>query len=310
MPRTRFSKYREESERKRPRLTNRLGLPQPIYDAVANDDYDPGDSQITVTQLLSPPRQVRLIQVWPDAIEEDVADRIWSLLGQSVHTILERADTTGITEQRLYTDVLGWKVSGRFDRIAAFDEVMQDYKTASVYEVKSGIREEREQQLNLLAHLARLAGYEIEKLQAVFILRDWSKRRAARERGYPGRQVVVFEIPVWSETRCLEFLEQRVRMHQEAVHVLPHCTDEDRWISENVWAVRKPQNKKAMNGGLHDTPEGAADWAAKNAPLDFKIDFRPGESVRCESYCLASQVCEQWAGIERAESADQLEAAS
>src|SRR3954463_10849323 len=39
----------------RMKLTNRLGLPEPIVAAVANDGYSRGDADISVTSLLKPP---------------------------------------------------------------------------------------------------------------------------------------------------------------------------------------------------------------------------------------------------------------
>lgn len=73
------------------KLTNKHGLPQPLYSAVANDSYSKGDSDVSITTLLQPPRISALKDTHADEIQEDAMDRIWALLGQSVHTILERA---------------------------------------------------------------------------------------------------------------------------------------------------------------------------------------------------------------------------
>lgn len=84
------------------KLHNRAGLPESIARAVSNDGYDSGRPKdvdpsryFTTTTLVAPTRQVHLKRRHADEIEEDVSDRIWSLLGQSVHTILERAGATG-----------------------------------------------------------------------------------------------------------------------------------------------------------------------------------------------------------------------
>lgn len=82
-------------------LTNTAGLPQAIVDAIANDPYSAGRPEgvdrshyATCTQLVAPTQQVVLKERHKDEITEDAADRIWSLIGQSVHTILERAAAT------------------------------------------------------------------------------------------------------------------------------------------------------------------------------------------------------------------------
>ena len=58
------------------KFTNKLGFPQAIADAVKNDPYSPGDSDITATQLISPPQQVALRKHCKDVIVEDVSDRV------------------------------------------------------------------------------------------------------------------------------------------------------------------------------------------------------------------------------------------
>src|SRR3990167_5596923 len=48
------------------KLTNKQGLPQPLVEAVRNDSYGRGDADISVTQLLAPPRKVALIHEHAD----------------------------------------------------------------------------------------------------------------------------------------------------------------------------------------------------------------------------------------------------
>lgn len=70
-------------------LTNKLNLPLAVVQAVTNDPYTRGDSDISVTQLISPPYQRRLRQTVEPV--EDVAERLFSLYGQLAHGLLERA---------------------------------------------------------------------------------------------------------------------------------------------------------------------------------------------------------------------------
>ena len=72
------------------KYTNKLNLPQPLVSAIVNDKYDSGTSDISVTSLLKP-YQLRALERHHDKLTEDIADRIWSLLGQVIHGILERA---------------------------------------------------------------------------------------------------------------------------------------------------------------------------------------------------------------------------
>ena len=75
------------------KYTNASNLPEAIVRAVSNDPYDSSGSDISTTKLIAPPR-IRVLQKrnW-NSLEEDVSNRIWSLLGQSIHHIIERAKT-------------------------------------------------------------------------------------------------------------------------------------------------------------------------------------------------------------------------
>src|SRR5437762_14151842 len=111
-------------------ITNRLGLPQPIVDAVRNDPYTSGHSDITVTQLLRPARAVALEREHRDEIVEDAADRLWALCGQIGHAILERGSKQVLTERRFFAQIAGWNVSGQADLIPP--DMLIDYKFTSV----------------------------------------------------------------------------------------------------------------------------------------------------------------------------------
>jgi len=255
------------------KLTNKLNLPQPIADAVKNDGYTKGDADISVTELLSPPYQRALKVKHEEEIEEDVSDRIFSLLGQTVHGILERSESTGIAERRLSIECNGWKVSGGMDRFVAKDGLLQDYKLTTVYKTKAGnIPEEWAQQLNIYAEMLRQNGEEVKTLEIVAIYRDWSKTAAERESDYPQRQVEVLRIPLISSREVVEFIAERVRLHQRAAsgEVSP-CSKEERWAKDDTWALMKDGNKKASKL-LKNAGEAEAIILAKNE----YIQFRPG----------------------------------
>ena len=96
---------------------------QSIVNAIVNDDYSSGKSNYSVTTLLSPPR-IRLLKMkHNEELTEDVSDRIWTLLGQSVHTILERANEDKedmITEKRYFAQLDGVTISGQTDTFSAW----------------------------------------------------------------------------------------------------------------------------------------------------------------------------------------------
>lgn len=273
------------------KLTNKLDLPQSLVDAVKNDSYSKGDADISVTELQDPPLMRQLKKKHSEEIEEDVSDRIWSLLGQVVHGILERADNTSIAERRLHIMVEGWKLSGAMDRFVLKDSLLQDYKLTTLYKIKGGnIPEEWAKQLNIYAEILRQNGDVVKKLEVVAILRDWSKSAARREgQEYPPNQVMVVDIPLVDSKEVVSYIQERVKLHQEGDKGnYGECTKEERWAKDDVWAIMKTGNKRAVKLLFsEEMAKSALDVYGKG----HYIEFREGENVRCASYCSVAKFC-------------------
>lgn len=67
------------------------------------------------------------------------------------------------------------------------------------------------------------------------------------------------------------------------------CTAAERWERPPVFAVRIPGRKSAVK--LHTDPAGASDQA--RALKNGYVEHRPGEPVRCTSYCPVVGWCPQ-----------------
>lgn len=273
------------------RLTNKLNIPEAIVRAVANDSYNAGNSDISVTSLINSPRLSALRRSHGGEIVEDVADRIWSLFGQATHVVIERAKSeTDMVEKRLFTEVEGWKVSGQFDYWS--HGALIDWKTTSVWSVIHGIKPEWENQLNLLDYLCNVNGIFVEKLQIIAIFKDWSKMKARTDKSYPQKHVAVIDIPKWSKEDQEQYLLDRVRAHQSARKELPLCSPEERWERPSKWAVMKPNRKSAVR--LVDTEQEAHEYAEWKELKDYYLVYRQGEPVKCKDYCPVAPHCEQY----------------
>jgi len=281
------------------KITNRLGLPESLVEAVKNDPYDAGLSDITVTQLISPP-QMRIMKITHgEVLSEDVADRIWALLGQAVHVVLERADesnTDTLSEIRFSYKIDDLMVSGQADRFVLSTGTLQDYKVTSVWSYIFADKPEWEQQLNLLAMLARANGYEVNKLEIVAIYRDWSQTNYERNPSeYPPAPAMVIDIPMWNEHELAEFMSHRLALHKQAMDGNPPlCSDEERWYSGDKWALMRGTNKTATK--LHDSFSSCHnDYTGRGgSETGYWIQHRPGVYKRCQSYCAVAPVCQQW----------------
>jgi hypothetical protein len=277
------------------RITNNANLPTPVIRAVNNDSYDRGACDFTATELLLPARARVLAAQHANEITEDVSDLLWRLLGQIGHAVLERAGDPDYVERRFYGKVAGKMISGRAD--LHFDGGFYhiwDYKFTSVYTVKNGMKPEWEQQVNMLRwlviHDMRRDGLDVhvDKGSICAIYRDWSKPKAARDRNYPQMGVQVLPVKMWPLATTLKFMEGRVRAHLDAQDVLPLCTDEERWATNEQWAVKKKGAKRAER--LFDN-EKIANLAAHQ--WGMQVEHRPKEYKRCAIYCRAFPFCKQ-----------------
>ena len=280
------------------KITNKQGFPDALVRAVEADPYSRGASDYSVTQLLKPPRAVALELVHKASLEDDVEDRLWSLYGQIAHTILERANEADLVEKRYFAEFAGKKVSGQVDTLSIESRTLSDWKFTTSWGFKLGQPPKPEwvAQLNMQREiiLRQPNPPEVNQLQIIGLLRDWSKLEARRSEDYPKKGVQVVSIPVWSREQTTAFIEERISMHEAAKAAasdadLPLCSTEDRWAKQDAWAVMR--GERAIRFGVCFTEDGAKQLHANNPGT--RIEFRPGQSVRCEAYCSVSDYCTQ-----------------
>ena len=297
-------------------LTNISNLPKAIERAVKNDPYDSSGSNISTTRLIAPPRIRVLEQRNFDLIKEDVSDRIFSLLGQSVHHIIERAKLKiDISERRLFykDDAItnGWILSGQFDYLTR-DGNLIDFKVTSAWAALDALtngKDEWENQLNVLDFLCRknqkdFTRYKkeikVKSLSIMAILRDWSKLKVMQSDNYPRKQVVMIPVRRWSEEEQEIYVKARIKLHQDAEQSkeLPMCTAKERWRKEDSYAVMKDNRKTAWR--LFTTKEEAIQFIFSQKMIEGKgcnIVFRKGEDVRCQHYCRVNEFCSHFMNV-------------
>ncbi len=302
-----------------PRFVNPHKVHQAIVDAVK---YDPWSAagDISVSQIVTPPLALVLAQRHDHEIVVDVGDRIFSLLGQAIHVILDRAagggpmDGTGgpidgrpitFTEEPLTMEVAGWKVSGRpdlwmeHDPVTGFSNVLTDWKTPMVGAmIRSDVRAEWVLQLNFYRLLYRAAGLPVDRMEIVAILKDWNKRASRERDDYPLAAFIRREVPVLDNIEDL--LIERVLAHQEARKGKPRwCNTEERWARPDAYAVMKGKQKKAVavfgegtarGGGVNEAQDLVEKLGVTGARL--RLEQRTGDKfVRCRDWCDAAPFC-------------------
>jgi hypothetical protein len=283
------------------KLTNKHNIPQTFVNVLERPTYSRGRAHISATQLINSPKIVALTQKFQDQLEQDVSDMVWSLFGSAVHGVLEHgADANHLIEERINTEVDSWTISGAIDlQILNEDGTIsiRDYKVTSAWTAMNN-KKEWEQQLNIYAWLVEsVKQKEVKDVGVVAILRDWSRRDAARNPDYPQAPVKEIPISLWSLEDRNVFIRERIADHSDCMFAmdtdsdLPDCTPEQMWEKPTTWALKKTGNVRAKS--IYET-EDAAQAALEEAGKEYEIEIRPGERTRCATFCSVSSFCDQW----------------
>jgi hypothetical protein len=287
-------------------FTNKYNLPKTVYDVLAADGYKAGKDNYSATSLLKSPRQLQLYKRNYDKIQEDVSDRVWSLLGQAAHNVLEKhGDDSSLTEERLYVNIGDKVLSGQVDHY--HDGVITDYKVTSVWTImKQSKIEDWTKQLNTYAFIFKRNRYTVNRLQIIAILRDWSETEKLRYSNYPESPIVAVPITLWEDVVQEAYITDRIELHNSAEKLpsvgLPPCTPEEMWQTPNVYAVMKEGRKSALK--LFESEEDAKQFSANvsdEAGNHIYIQTRLGTCRNCERYCPVSNFCSQWSVIKDAQ---------
>lgn len=257
---------------------------------------------MSVTGLLRPPRITLLHKKHAPDIVSDVSEHIYSLMGRAIHKVLEDGgDEEHLTEERLFTTIRGWVISGQIDlqKISPTHVRITDYKNTSAYAVMHE-KPEWTEQANTYAHLIReCKGWNVDALSICAIVRDWSRHKVSQDADYPAAPVVMIPLPLWPADAARKFVEERVRVHQHAIaswdmgEEPPLCSDEERWMRKPSWAVKKTGGKRPWR--VLDNPKEAEELVEKMG-TDYVIEHRKGEPVRCtNNYCQVAPWCSQYA---------------
>ena len=220
-------------------MTNELNLPGAYVRAVSpeNDKYDRGDSEFTATELIKPPRILRLKELTKDKeVRIDVKDSVHLLFGKAVHAILEHANRDGLVEKRFYAKINGRTISAQIDTLSWDDsgigEDLLDWKTCTIYKVnrKGKYDPDWAAQLNIQLECLRQNGLDAKRLFIAPFIKDFSAIKAmVVPKYYPLSGVLKVQLPLWARANTIAFIEQRMELHDKAKEVLPECTDDEHW---------------------------------------------------------------------------------
>lgn len=291
------------------RVTNKHNLPWPVVRAVTptkTPEMRRGGADISITELLTPPRVRQLREKHWDELEEDASDLLYSLYGTIGHDVLRRYAGNRHAEERhrstVSVDGEEWNLSGQYDLIHADGGeplTLSDYKFTSAWTFIFG-KAEWEAQLNLYNWL-RVTNQlsPVDVLQNVLLFRDWSLADSKRFEGYPQARAAVINQPVWPIEKTEAFIHGRIRAHCEW---MPECTNEEKMLKRQSIAVQRPGAKRALRLfriNEHNTEERAtadakrfADEMIRQNGIKLDIVARDSDPMRCARFCSVWKFCE------------------
>jgi len=278
------------------KITNKLNLPDEIVAALKTQWYSGNPKKVSATRLIDAPRIFYLSVRHYDKIEEDVSERVWTLFGSAIHSVLQKTELDNhLKEERLSFTKNGITVSGAFDVYG--NQTITDYKVTSVWNVIYGSSNDKwEKQLNVYAYMLIKNGFNPQKAQIIAILRDWSASKAKTTADYPKSPIYIHKVKLWSFDRLDAYIDVRTKLFAEAEKKadanLPFCSDDERWTTQTKYAVMKKGRKSAVK--LFDEPEPAEKLIMDNINKGYYLEIRGGEARRCEEYCSVRDFCNQY----------------
>jgi hypothetical protein len=281
------------------KITNKHNVPETLVALASRDYYTKGKADYSVTEIISPPRIQRLRRAHHEQMEQDVSDMLWQLLGSALHVVAERGAAEGhITEERLFTEVNNVKLSGAIDiqKVTPEGIIITDYKFTSAWALRQD-KFEWEAQQNIYAWLVeREKKQKVIGVQICALVRDWSRREASVKADYPQAPIQVLELPLWPLERTEAYVRERIEAHRMSKvqddwgDELPPCTDDEKWVRETKFAVKREGRKTAIR--VFDTQQEADDLAVKE---NGYVEVRKGEAIRCTgNFCGVAEWCSQY----------------
>ena len=310
--------------------TNQTNLPTPIAVWLAHDNYDHAAAGLSATALLKPIRQVILSKrVPPGEGLVDISGLIKSRIGSAIHDAIEAAWTSnklkqtltalGISdkvasrvvvnpvesdftkpvipmylEQRVEREVLGVKITGKYDFIA--DGRVHDFKTTGTFAYTSGNKDD---DYILQGSIYRWLNPDIitdDLMSIIFIFTDWNKNRYLSAKDtYPPSQIVSRDFKLLPMETVQKYVEERVTRLIACENLpepeLPLCTDKELWRKEDTFKYYKNPMATGRSTKNFDNYADAYMHYVNDGSVG-RIDTVKGTVQAC-LYCSGFTLCSQ-----------------
>jgi hypothetical protein len=270
-------------------VTNKLNLPQSLVNfANSRDKHEYVNNRYSITELLSPTREIQLSRLHADEIQEDVSDMVMALFGTAAHKVLED-NYDEKTEVKFEVQIGEDTIVGISDLITT--DAIEDYKFTSVSKImRNDFSDWRDQGLGY-AWLNYLKTGDIKrKLKFHAFMRDWSKLKSNAINNYPQSPIYTWEYDI--QDSDYDYIEQKIKNKIKDIkeNKNPVCTNEEKWYTGDKYAVYKKAGDKRAAIVL-DNEQEAHEYITNKCGGVSEIEVRKGECLKCKYYCKVSKWC-------------------
>ena len=311
---------------------NETGVPLPAAVFLASNFYDYHPGTVSATTLLKPVRQVILQERVPqEQAMMEITNLVKSRMGTAIHDGFEKSWSDGnhmvamkalgytdkvidrvvinpegepapdaipvYMEQRMFREIEGKKVSGKFDFIG--DGHLMDVKATGTFTWVNGTKvEDYQMQGSIYRWLDAIQPVQKitqEFITILFFFWDWMEFQAKQNPNYPQRPIEQQQIPLLPLDETENFVVGKLRQYElhrrDEEPDLPECSDKELWRQPPQFKYYRDPNKRARSTKNFSNAREAHERLVADGGKGIVVEV-PGEVVACK-YCPAFPICTQ-----------------
>ncbi len=274
------------------KIENDLNFPEAYMKAIRgyDEDWTPQPERMSVTALIdSPYIRSQYIEKY-DQLVVKAGDFFTGFLGTAMHEKLQKNCPPRLIAERKLTYKIGNIILvGKSD---LENGGIGDYKLMSAWSWVFDKVKHFTEQLNILNYLRVKNGDPPAKFLRLFcFIKDWSEYQT-RDKDYPQQRHFTQDLTIWPLEKTEEFINARLKIHADKNY---RCSDEDKWVRVEGWAIKKKDRKSAVR--VFDTPQECTAYIEENdLTSEYKsgiitLEERKSTARRCLDYCNVRSVC-------------------
>ena len=282
------------------------------YTEDAETEVKKQKSYASTTALLKSPKEFILGKRHSGELVSNSTDRLWMVFGTAFHELFEKMlknDDKYLIEKRMFIEINGKIISGKFDAYDKEDCILYDLKTTSRSQIEKGQTNQNDkwtQQLNIYAYMIRKTlNLPVKKVKIIWVDKYYSKGRQKYLNEPDLMPIGEIQLPLWTNEVCETFIKNKLNRFEANEHLpdneIPLCSFEDRFMTPPKIAIYTKESNFKKDGELKKRTKATklcnnvsefVYWLKNKNYNKIGLEFRPsGEAVKCLDYCNLKSIC-------------------